>query len=899
MAARTAKHVVTTSKRPAASHGDPILASKITVPNVPGWAVQRPRVTTLITQGLRWCPLTIVTGPLGTGKTMALASWAAQSGPVAWVSVDEYDTRPGVFWSYVVAALRKSGVAIPKALSAPARGRTAEHLFLLRLASALAAQNTPVRLVIDDFHLLTEPRVVDGLDFLLKNAGPGLRLVVSSRADPPLPLHRLRLAGELAEIRAGDLAFSVAEAGELLAQHGCTLSAGPLECLTRQTEGWAAGLRLAAMSMAAHPDPDQFVKELVTGESALTGYLVKEVLDTQPAEVREVLLSTSILERVNAGVASELAGNGQAGRILAALAHANAFVQPMDGGWYRYHTLLAQMLRLKLRLECPDRIASLHRQAARWYERNGQLTDAVRHAAQAGDWRLAASMVIDGLAIGEVIERRGGQSLADEFASMPHGEAWPEPQPYLVSAAIALSAGRPESAAAALDAAEKIFDRLSADQEDAARLAVAMIRFAVSRGSGDLTAAAEAVACAEALVGRVGGGGPARHAGIRAQVLFARGAAELWSGRFGEAARVLDAGVTAAAASGEEHERIDCLGHLALAEALRGHLARAAELAGEATACAGDGQRSQGQHPRPAALAALAWVHLEHHELRDARRRLTQVDTALRANPDRLIGAVACLTAAYSALAEGRAEAATQFVARARSAWSVPSWLEQRLNLAESRALAAAGDIEAALAAAKRADCDGSPEAAVTLAHAWVAAGDGDNARRALAPVLAAHEGVPDWVRVQACLVDARLSYHRGDRVRGRRSLGCALRLAEREQLRLPFAMERSWIGPVLQRDPELADAHQHLLRSAGCHDPLRAASQALNEAAIPVIEPLTEREQEVLRHVSVMLTTAEIASELYISTNTVKSHIKNICHKLAVTHRGEAVRRARRLQLI
>ena len=899
MAVRTAKHMVTTSGRPAAPQGDPILASKITVPNVPGWAVQRPRITALITQGMRWCPLTIVTGPLGTGKTMALALWAAQSGPVAWVSVDEYDTRPGVFWSYVVAALRKSGVAIPKTLPATTRGRTAEHLFLLRLASALAAQDTPVRLVIDDFHLLTEPRVLDGLDFLLKNAGPGLRLVVSSRADPPLPLHRHRLTGELAEIRAGDLAFTVAEAGQLLARHGCTLSAGPLECLTRQTEGWAAGLRLAAISMAAHPDPDRFAGELVTGESALTGYLVKEVLDTQPPEVREVLLSTSILEHVNAGVASELAGNRQAGRILAVLAQANAFVQPAGGGWYRYHTLFAQMLRLKLRLECPDRIASLHRQAARWYQRNGQLTDAVRHAARAGDWPLAASIVIDGLAIGEVIERRGGRSLADEFAGMPHVEAWPEPQPYLVCAAIALSAGRPESAATALDAAEKIFERLHADQEDAARLAVAMIRLAFSRRSGDLDAAAKAVTCAEALVGRVEGGGPARHAG-RAQVLFARGAVELWSGRFGEAACVLDAGVTAAAASGEEHERIDCLGHLALAEALRGHLARAAELAGEATAaCPGDGQRSPGQHPKPAAHAALAWVHLEHHELREARSWLTQADTALRASPDRLLGAVACLTAAYSALAEGRAEVATQFVARARSGWSVPSWLEQRLGLAESRALAAAGDIEAALAAAKRAGCDSSPEAAVTLAHAWVAAGDGDNARRALAPVLAAHEGVPEWVRVQACLVDARLSYHRGDRVRGRRSLGHALRLAEREQLRLPFAMERSWIALVLQRDPELAGAHQHLLRPAGCHDRFPAASQALNEAAIPVIEPLTERETEVLRHVSVMLTTAEIASELYISTNTVKSHIKNICHKLAVTHRGEAVRRARRLQLI
>ena len=342
-----------------------------------------------------------------------------------------------------------------------------------------------------------------------------------------------------------------------------------------------------------------------------------------------------------------------------------------------------------------------------------------------------------------------------------------------------------------------------------------MIRLTVSRHSGDLDAATGAIACAEALIGRISGGSPAQRAGIRAELLFARGAVELWSGRLEEAARVLDSGVTAAVASGAEHMRIDCISHLALAEALRGRLGRAAKLAGEATAaCPGDGQPSRGQHPEPAALAALAWVHLEHHELPAARGRLKQVDAALRVSPDRLIGAVACLTAAYGALAEGRADVATQFVARARSAWSVPAWLEQRLSVAESRALVAGGDIEAALAAAKRAG--GSPAAAVTLAHVWVAAGEGDNARRALAPVLTAHEGVPEWVRVQACLVNARLSYHGGDRVRGRGSLRCALRLAEREQLRLPFALECGWIGPVLQRDPELAGAHQHLLRPAG-----------------------------------------------------------------------------------
>jgi LuxR family maltose regulon positive regulatory protein len=896
MAVQAAKQTMTSSRRPAASRGDPILASKITVPNVPGWALQRPRITKLIAEGTRWCPLTVVTGSLGAGKTMALALWAAaESGPVAWVTVDKYDNRPGVFWSYAVAALRRSGVAVPKALSATARGRTAEHLFLLRLASLLAARDRPVTLVVDDFHLLTEPRALNGLDFLLRNAGAGLRVAVASQADPPLALHRYRLAGELTEIRADDLAFTVAEAGQLLARHGCQLSACSLDCLMRHTEGWAAGLRLAAISLAARHDPDQVVGQLVTEDSALTGYLVQEVLDTQPREARTVLLKVSILEHVNAEGASELTGNGQAGQILAALAHANAFVQQIGGGWYRFHPLFAEMLRRRLRLERPDRVPELHRRAARWCERSGRLTEAVRHAAQAGDWPLAAGMVIGGLAIGEIIEPRGGRSLADEFAAMPYGRAWAEPGPYLIAAAAALSAGQPDAAAGALAAAEKTFDRLPAGQQDAARLAAAMIRLAASRRTGDHAAAAEAAARAEALASRIPGDGLARHQGIRARVLAARGTAELWSGRLDEAAGVLDSGVTAAAASGEERERVHCLGHLALTEALRGRLGRAAGLARQATAArTGDGP--QGQRPSAAAFAALAWVHLERHELREERSALKQVDAALGISPDKLAGTVACLVAAWDSLADGRADVAGQFVARARSGGAVPAWLEQRLSLAESQALAEAGDIEAALAAAKRAGCDSSPEAAVALARAWAVAADGDNARRALAPVLAAHEGAPDRVRLQACLVAARLSYHSGDRARGHRSLGHALRLAEREQVRLPFAVERSWIGPALQRDPEWAGAHHSLVTLIM---PYARPAAAPDEAVVPAAEPLTERELQVLRQVSSMLTTAEIASELYISANTVKSHIKHICHKLAAAHRGEAVRRARQLQLI
>jgi LuxR family transcriptional regulator, maltose regulon positive regulatory protein len=880
-----------------AAGGDPILAAKITPPGVPDWAVRRPRITKLIAEGARWSPLTVVTGPPGAGKTMALALWAAADpGTVAWLSLDEYDNRPRVFWSYVVAALHRADVEVPLAWPAGPRDQQVDNAFLLQLASALAVLERPVRLVLDDLHVLTGPGLAAGLDFVLRNVGPGLRLVVTSRMDPLLPLHRYRLAGELTEIRAADLAFSTTEAGLLLAQHGSTLPAGLIECLTRRTEGWAAGIRLAAISIGTQPDPGRFVRELMAEDSTVTGYLVEEVLNTQPPEVRDMLLSTSILERVSTEAASALAGTEQAAGTLPAMAEANAFVQALGDGWYRYHTLFAEVLRLKLRREHPGRIPALHRRAARWYERNGLLTEAVRHAAQAGDWQLAAGMVIGGLAIGEIIEPRGSRSLADGFGGMPDDEAWAEPQPHLVCAAVALSDGRPESAAAALAAADGMLDLLPADQEVPGRLAAATIRFAAARRTGDLAAVAAAAARAEVLAGGVPAEIVARHPGIRARVLGGRGVAELWSGRLADAVRVLESAVAAAAHPGSEHERASWLGHLALAEAVSGRLSRAVRLARLATMPAtADGALPSAQEPSSAALAALAWAQLERNELRAAGGSLKQLDAALGICPDKLVGALACLVAARAGLAEGRAAVAGQMAARARHGWSVPPWLEQRLALVEAQACAAAGDIPAAFAAAERAGPDPSPEAAVAFARVWARAGDRHQAARALAPVLAASAEAPYQARLQAWLVDAQLSYEGGDQDRGRRSLESALRLGEREQLRLPFAMERAWLRPVLGRDPGLAHAHRRLL-GAG----LAPASQGTAAPLVPVMaQQLSEREREVLRRVSGMLSTAEVASELYISVNTVKTHLKSIYRKLEATHRGEAVRRARQLELI
>ena len=896
MATHVAGQVSTRGGRSASAEA-PILAAKITVPHVPDWAVQRPRITKLVAEGTRWCPLTVVTGPPGAGKTMALALWAAaETGTVAWVYLDEFDNRPGVFWSYVVAALRRVGVAVPKALRAVPQD-AADDGFLLRLTAALAAQDPPVTLVLDDLHLLTEPEVLKGLEFVLRNVGPGLRLVVASRMDPLLPLHRYRLAGQLTEIRADDLAFSVDEAGALLAQHGGMLTPDSLESLTQRTEGWAAGLRLAAISLGTHPDPGQFVKELIAEDSALIGYLVDEVLDVQPPEIRDVLLSTSILEHVSADAAVDLTGNEQAAGILMALVRTNAFVQPIGSGWYRYHNLFAEMLRLRLRHEYPDRVTALHKRAARWYERNGLLTDAVRHASRAGDWQLAAGMVIDQLAIDQILEPRDGQCLTDEFATMPLGQSWTGPQPYLVSALIALSAGQHESCAAALDAADGLLERFPADQEAACRLVAAVIRLTASRRTGDLMAAATAANRAELMLSRVPGSKRARHPELSRRVMSGRAAVELWCGHLDAAAHVLEAGL-AQTAFGGEYEQADWMGQLALVEAVRDRLDCAAKLASEAALVAGE-HRPPGWKTNPAPLVALAWVHLQRNELRETRSLIKQADAALGVSPDKLVGAVAYLVAAGGALAEGRATVAAQIITRARSGWQVPAWLDQQLSLVESRACAAADDIPAALAAAERAGGGTSLEAAVTLAHAWAAAGDGDQALQALAPVLAADGEAPERIRLQAWLVDARLSYADGDSARGRRSLASALRLAEREQLRLPFVAERGWLGPVLRRDPELADTHRRLLAPVLGHDQLPAPVRAKEKAPVLLVEPLTEREREVLAHVACMLNTAEVASEMYISVNTVKTHLKNIYRKLAAAHRSEAVRRARQLQLI
>jgi LuxR family maltose regulon positive regulatory protein len=471
---------------------------------------------------------------------------------------------------------------------------------------------------------------------------------------------------------------------------------------------------------------------------------------------------------------------------------------------------------------------------------------------------------------------------------MRPAQAWTTPEPLLVAAALALAADRPASTW--LAAAEGMLGALPAAEATPARLAAAQIRLAASRRSGDLGSMAAAVVEAQAMLAAVPTAVVARCPWIGAQVLSGRGAVELWSGHLGEAAATFEAAIAAVPAAGSTHERAGCLGYLALADALRGRLNRAA-------GTAGDAERLP-EPITPAAHVALAAVHVERNELRQAHGDLKRAEAALRLHPDRLTGTVACLVAARKALAEGHPDSAVEIVRKARHGGPLPYWLERRLAMLESRACAAAGDATSALDAAGRTD-PASLEAAVTQAHAWLAAGDPQAARKSLAGHRERAEAVPDHVRLEAWLATAQISYGSGDRGEGRRSLQRALRLGEPERLRLPFTLERAWLRRVLRADPDLAHVYRDLLEPDLVGPVREPAPQPGARAAPVMLEPLSSREREVLQYAAEMLDTMEIAAVLFISVNTVKSHLKSIYRKLAVTHRGEAVRRARQLRIL
>jgi LuxR family maltose regulon positive regulatory protein len=344
--------------------------------------------------------VTIISAPAGSGKTSLLHSWADRPGQphqLAVVQVRRGQQDAQDFWLGLLDAVRRACGA-PRGAEAPAATPDFNGPAMVgRVLSELADAGGEVALVIEDLHELNSPETLGQLTRLLTNLPDGVHALLTTRHDLPLRLHQLRLAGELAEIRAADLRFTERETRELLAASGIALSEAGVALLHQRTEGWAAGLRLAALSLAGHPDPERFVADFSGTDRAVAEYLLAEMQERQPGDVQDLLLRTCLLDRVSGELADLLTGRPGSERILLELEDANAFVLSLDPErtWFRYHHLFGDLLRLELRRTLPDQVPALHRRAAAWLSEHGQVIDAIRHTQAAGDWPGAARLLAD------------------------------------------------------------------------------------------------------------------------------------------------------------------------------------------------------------------------------------------------------------------------------------------------------------------------------------------------------------------------------------------------------------------------------------------------------------------------------------------------------------------------
>ena len=378
----------------------PILATKLYIPLPRAKIVIRPRLIERLNEGLSsGRKLTLISASAGFGKTTLVSEWVASCGsPVAWLSLDEGDNDLVRFISYLVAALQsiKAGIGedLLAALQSPQPPQA--EAILTTLLNEISIIPEHFLLILDDYHAIDSQPVDQSLTFLVEHQPPQLHLVIATREDPPLPLARLRVRGQLTELRAADLRFTPAEAAEFLNQMmGLNLSAEDIAALEARTEGWIAGLQLAALSMQGRSDAASFIQTFTGSHHFILDYLVEEVLQRQPEHVRNFLLQTAILDRLSSPLCDAVTGQEDGKGMLEALQRGNLFVFPLDDQrqWYRYHHLFAEVLQAHLREAQPDRVSMLHLRASEWYEQNGLRPDAIRHALAAKDFEGAAGLI--------------------------------------------------------------------------------------------------------------------------------------------------------------------------------------------------------------------------------------------------------------------------------------------------------------------------------------------------------------------------------------------------------------------------------------------------------------------------------------------------------------------------
>ncbi|HEX4724623.1 MAG TPA: LuxR C-terminal-related transcriptional regulator [Pseudonocardiaceae bacterium] len=847
--------------------------------------------------------VTVISAPAGSGKTSLLRTWAGRPGRprrLAVVQVRRGQQDAQEFWLALLDAIRHAVVGPTEPPVATPDFNEPEMLD--RVLSELADAHGGVTLVVDDLHELHSPAVLPLLTRLLTNLPPDVHAVLTTRHDVPLRLHQLRLTGELAEIRAADLRFTEREARELLDVSGIALSDSGVALLHQRTEGWAAGLRLAALSLAGHPDPERFVAEFSGSDRTVAEYLIAEMLERQPADVQKLLLRTSALDRVNGELADLLAGRVGSEQVLLSLEDANAFVVSLDPGrtWFRYHHLFADFLRLELRRTLPEEVPALHRRAASWFTLHGQFGNAIRHTQAAGDWAEAArlladhsfSLTLDGQA----------QTMRALVRAFPVG--WDHPELALVRAMGDIAQGRLPEAAAQLAVAETYAETAPPDRRRRLLVGVASLTLSLARRRGHLAGVIERARFLAAPVTGRSDEDIALGSDLRAVALMNLGTAEAWTlglPAAPDAERHLREGADLAREIGRPYLEVGCLAQLGFASLVRHSFATTQRRCREAIGLAE--RHGWGAEPVIApALTMLAGTLIWTGEFDEGERWLRRTSQALHTDTGPDITLLLHQTAGILHAGRGRHRAALDEFAEAEHLGSqladsralatrTTRWLlatQARLGMTvEARASLAAIDDELA--------CSG--EIRNALAVICLAEGEPVAALAAVADVLDGTAPVHGYVTVLEAHLLAGLAHRRfGDHRAAGQAAERALALAEPDRLVLPFAMADA--AGLLAALPRHETAHAALL--ADILDVLHGSPPvARTSSASPAVAKLSRGELRVLRYLPTNLSRPEIAGQLSVSVNTVSTHLRSIYAKLQVPDRSSAVRRARELRLL
>jgi LuxR family maltose regulon positive regulatory protein len=848
--------------------------------------VLRPRLFDLLDAGVRDRALTLVSAPPGAGKTVLLTSWLRErepKWPVVWLALQEGDHTS--IWAPLLAAVGES--ARPQGLRG---GRQGDVGLATHFADLLVDLAEPLVLVVDDLHNAS-PHALTSLDRLLHSPPAQLRVVAASRLDPALALHVLRLTGDLAELRAYELAFDAAEARELFANAGVDVDERELKAILARTEGWAAGLRLFAISLADRPDRDEVFRSLDLDERPVSEYLTAEVLATQPTEIRDFLIRTSVVPTLDGELANALTGRTDGERVLEQLYRENLFLERLPGlaGAYRYHQLFRALLLAEASYELGDELASLHEEAAVLLAHRGEPIAAVQHAVQGKNWDLVSTLLAEHWPSALAADPDHASSTL--LAVVPPEYAASSPVVGAFSALLRLSSGDARRATALLGSAVKARSRVPKDClegfDSMTRYATALA--ARARASFPQAAELAAEQVERAPVEAISTVDEDRRRGLG---LVTLGVARLWLGEIDEAQMLLEEAVGLTRATRDAATEADALAHLALVELQQGRLRRGSRLARAALAL-GEARLSS---RRPAALVAQTALAYAHHTWGDddaAGAALAAAEAIAKGSgdqPGRVLVTTVGARIAASRGGDSADDAILQLRAMcSRSRASTYPLVRPHIAALEARLLGETGRFDEATALLP--EIEGEAHAAVVTARLQLAQGA---PAQALAVLKQRHGALPA-IELEALVTEAVAHFVAGDRVQAGKCIDAALALAEPEVVRRPFLEAGLPARDLLADHLRATNTHRWLASElvAALDGRLRQAAPA------ELLEPLSDREREVLRYLPSIMSNADIAAELFVSVNTVKTHVKSIYRKLGATRRQDAVRCARQLGLL